>query len=34
MQGQRRQRNGQRVVVFSIHRVFLVLKTVLNKETV
>jgi len=34
MQGQGRQRTRQRVVVFSIHRVFLVLKTVLNKETV
>jgi hypothetical protein len=33
MQGQRRQRNGQRVV-FSIHRVFLRLKMVLNKESV
>jgi len=34
MQGQGRQRNGQRVVVFSIHCVFLVLKMVLNKESV
>jgi hypothetical protein len=34
MQGRGWQRNGQRVVVFSIHRVFLVLKTVLDKETV
>jgi len=34
MQGQRRQRNGQRVVMVSIHRVFLVLKTVLDRETV
>jgi hypothetical protein len=33
VQGQRRQRNGQRVV-FSIHRIFLALKTVLDKETV
>jgi len=34
MQGRGWQCNGQRVVVFSIHRVFLVLKMVLNKETV
>jgi hypothetical protein len=34
MQGQRRQRNGQRVVMVSIHRVFLGLKMVLNKESV
>jgi hypothetical protein len=34
MQGRGWQRNGQRVVVFPIHRVFLVLKTVLDKETV
>jgi len=34
VQGQRRQRNGQRVVVFPMHRVFLGLKTVLDKETV
>jgi hypothetical protein len=34
MQGQRRQRNGQRVVVFPIHRVFLALKTVLDIKTV
>jgi len=34
VQGQRRQRNGQRVVVFPIHRIFLALKTVLDKETV
>jgi hypothetical protein len=33
VQGQRRQRNGQGVV-FSIHRIFLALKTVLDKETV
>jgi hypothetical protein len=34
MQGQRRQRTRQRVVVFSIHCVFLVLKTVLDIKTV
>jgi hypothetical protein len=34
MQGQGRQRNGQRVVMVSIHRVFLVLKMVLDRETV
>jgi hypothetical protein len=33
MQGRGWQRNGQRVV-FSIHRIFLALKTVLDKETV
>jgi len=34
MQGRGWQRNGQRVVVFSIHRVFLALKTVLDIKTV